>query len=56
MIHFDPTISVGSLLSIGAFLLGLWKLSGRIAILEFKINELWRYKKFIDTRDSPDDE
>ena len=44
-INFDPTIDIGTLISIGTVLVAAWKLSGKIAIVEFKVNELWRWKR-----------
>jgi len=40
-LEYDPTINLGTIIAILVFLAGMLKLSGRIAVIEFKVNQLW---------------
>lgn len=40
-LNFDPTIDLGTIIATIVFVGGILKLSGRMAVIEFKVNELW---------------
>lgn len=49
-LHFDPTISLGTVISAGLILIGLFRLIGKVSNIELKVDVMWA--AWVDRRET----